>query len=49
MIELLRIVNNTFDNAHWKYDPWNISLLFNTKEHGSVKEGFYFLKKNIES
>lgn len=38
MVAMHKIINSTFDNASWKYDSWNTSLLFNTKEHSSLKE-----------
>lgn len=35
MVEMHKVINSTIDNALWKYDSWNTSLLFNTKEHSS--------------
>lgn len=35
MVERHKIINSTFNNAPWKYDSWNTSLLFNADEHNS--------------
>lgn len=37
MVELHKIVNNSFDNETWKQDLWNMPLLFYSKEHNSAK------------